>query len=66
MTHEGTIANAENADRAQTANVIDWLGVESTPTTLEGYGITDAATKAEFDSLAAEVGTANAQLEEIA
>ena len=53
----------ENANRA---GAVDWPGVENTPTTLSGYGITDAATKAEFDSLAAEVGTANAQLEEIA
>ena len=69
LTHEGTIANAENAEMANTANTannVDWIGVQSTPTTLSGYGITDAATKAEFDSLAAEVGTANAQLEEIA
>ena len=60
LTYEGTIANAD------TANNVDWSGVQSKPTTLDGYGITDAATKAEFDSLAAEVGTANAQLEEIA
>lgn len=63
LTYEGTIANA---DTANTSNNVDWSGVQSKPTTLDGYGITDAATKAEFDSLAAEVGTANAQLEEIA
>ena len=63
LTHEDTIANADNAN---TANNVDWSGVQSKPTTLDGYGITDAATKAELDSLAAEVGTANAQLEEIA
>ena len=69
LTHEGTIANAENADNANTANTansVAWSGVQSKPTTLDGYGITDAATKAELDSLAAEVGTANTQLEEIA
>lgn len=69
LTYEGTIANADNANHAANAdnaeNVL-WGNVQSKPTTLEGYGITDAATKAEFDSLAAEVGTANAQLEEIA
>ena len=69
LTYEGTIANADNANHAANAdnaeNVL-WSGVQSKPTTLDGYGITDAATKAEFDSLAAEVGTANAQLEEIA
>ena len=66
LTYEGTIANADMANTANTANNVDWGNVQSKPTTLDGYGITDAATKAEFDSLAAEVGTANAQLEEIA
>lgn len=63
LTKAGTIDNALSADFASN---VQWSGVQSKPTTLEGYGITDAATKAEFDSLAAEVGTANAQLEEIA
>lgn len=45
---------------------VPWTGVQSKPTTLSGYGITDAATKTELDSLAAIVGTANTQLEEIA
>ena len=66
LTHEGTIANADNANTANTANSVAWGGVQSKPTTLDGYGITDAATKAELDSLAAVVGTANTQLEEIA
>ena len=69
LTHEGTIANAENANTANTANTansVAWGGVQSKPTTLDGYGITDAATKTELDSLAAVVGTANTQLEEIA
>ena len=63
LTKAGTIDNALSAGFASN---VQWSGVADTPTTLEGYGITDAATKAEFDSLAAEVGTANAQLEEIA
>ena len=66
LTHEGTIANADRAETANIADNVEWGGVQSKPTTLDGYGITDAATKAELDSLAAEVGTANAQLEEIA
>lgn len=66
LTHEGTIANADTANTANTANSVAWGGVQSKPTTLEGYGITDAATKAELDSLAAVVGNANTQLEEIA
>ena len=63
LTKAGTIDNALSADFASN---VQWSGVQSKPTTLDGYGITDAATKAELDSLAAEVGTANAQLEEIA
>ena len=75
LTKAGTIDHALSADTATTAatattassaSSVPWTGVQNTPTTLTGYGITDAATKAEFDSLAAEVGTANAQLEEIA
>lgn len=69
LTHEGTIANAETAntaDTANTANSVAWGGVQSKPTTLDGYGITDAATKTELDSLAAVVGNANTKLEEIA
>lgn len=48
------------------ASNVQWSGVSDKPTTLDGYGITDAATKAELDSLAAVVGNANTQLEEIA
>ena len=78
LTHEGTIANADHANTANTANTADnantantansvaWSGVQSKPTTLDGYGITDAATKTELDSLAAVVGNANTKLEEIA
>lgn len=35
-------------------------------TTLEGYGITDAATKTDLDTLASKVDAANAALEEVA
>ena len=63
LTKAGTIDNALSAGFASN---VQWSGVSDKPTTLDGYGITDAATKAEFDSLADEVGTANAQLEEIA
>lgn len=63
LTKAGTIDNSLSADFASN---VQWSGVADKPTTLDGYGITDAATKAQLDSLAAEVGTANAQLEEIA
>lgn len=72
LTKSGTIDNALSAETANTAttansaNSVPWSGVQSRPTTLEGYGITDAATKTELDSLAAVVGNANTQLEEIA
>ena len=51
---------------ASSAVSVPWTGVQSKPTTLTGYGITDAATKADLEALSAVVGTANAQLEEIA
>ena len=85
LTKAGTIDNALSAGFASN---VQWNGVSDKPTTLDGYGITDAATtvyvdnkvqeeataraaadealRAELDSLAAEVGTANTQLEEIA
>ena len=72
MTKAGTIDNALLAETANTAttansaNSVPWSGVQDKPTSLTGYGITDAATKAELDSLAAVVGNANTQLEEIA
>ena len=72
LTKSGTIDNALSANTANTAttansaNSVPWSGVQSKPTTLDGYGITDAATKTELDSLAAVVGNANTQLEEIA
>lgn len=51
LTYEGTIANADranNAANADNAENVLWGNVQSKPTTLEGYGITDAATKAEI------------------
>lgn len=59
LTHEGTIANAENAETANNAmvaetannaNSVEWSGVQSKPTTLDGYGITDAATTEYVDN----------------
>lgn len=47
---------ALSATTANTANV-QWSGVTDTPTTLTGYGITDAATK---DELAAKADKATA------
>lgn len=66
LTKTDTINHATSATTANTANSVQWSGVKNTPTTLTGYGITDATTKTEFDSLAAIVGNANTQLEEIA
>lgn len=72
LTKSGTIDNALSANTATTAttadsaNSVPWSGVQDKPTSLTGYGITDAATKSELDSLAAVVGEANTQLEEIA
>lgn len=51
---------------AAQAAYVPWSGVEDKPSTLDGYGITDAATKAEFEAISALVGNANSQLEEIA
>ena len=45
---------------------VKWSGVENKPTTLAGYGITDAATKTELNELSGIVIAANTQLEEIA
>ena len=35
----------------ESAGAVEWEDVENTPTTLEGYGITDAASKEELDDL---------------
>lgn len=45
---------------------VKWSGVEEKPTTLAGYGITDAATKTQLNELSGIVIAANTQLEEIA
>lgn len=47
LTYGDTISNA---DSANTANNVNWSGVESKPTTVSGYGITDAATIEYVDS----------------
>ena len=55
VTRTGTVAsamyatNANSADSARSADSVMWSGVNNTPTTLEGYGITDAATNASVD-----------------
>lgn len=65
-TTASSATTAATATTADSASSVPWTGVQDTPTSLTGYGITDAATKAELDSLAAVVGAANTQLEEIA
>ena len=47
LTYGDTISNA---DSANTANNVNWSGVQSKPTTVSGYGITDAATIKYVDS----------------
>ena len=57
----GYAANATNsrhARDAKSAEAVPWTGVTGKPTTLSGYGITDAATKSELAS--AEQNAANA------
>lgn len=57
----GYAANATNSRHAQdakSAEAVPWTGVIAKPTTLSGYGITDAATKSELAS--AEQNAANA------
>jgi phage-related tail fiber protein len=44
---------------AETATSVEWSGVASTPTTVSGYGITDAYTKAEVDSAISSVTSGN-------
>lgn len=59
----------ERADAEHTAIESLVVSVDSKAdkaTTLEGYGITDAATKTELETLAARVDAANTALEEIA
>ena len=62
----GSASHADAADEAATAEVADragavpWSGVTGKPTTLSGYGITDAATKSELDSVSSTAGGAMA------
>lgn len=68
-TTPGYVANADHSVSALSAvdsETVPWSGVKFRPTTLAGYGITDAAAKAEVDALAAKVDAANTALEEVA
>ena len=68
-TTPGYVANADHSVSALSAvdsETVPWTGVKFRPTTLEGYGITDAATKTELDALAEKVDAANTALEEVA
>ena len=53
----GFLTNSDTIDTANRANAVDWSGVEDTPTTLEGYGITDAATTEYVDNAIGNVLT---------
>lgn len=52
--------HAYTAGRADEAYAVPWSGVSGKPTTLSGYGITDAATKSELDSVSSTAGGAMA------
>lgn len=68
-TTPGYVANADHCVSALGAvdsETVPWSGVKFHPTTLDGYGITDAATKAELTALDAKVETANTKLEGVA
>lgn len=68
-TTPGYVANADHSVSALGAvdsETVPWSGVKFRPTTLDGYGITDAATKAELTALDAKVETANVKLEGVA
>ena len=57
LTQVDTIDNAMVAETANTANSVEWVNVQSRPTTVDGYGITDAATTAYVDSQIGDVLT---------
>lgn len=68
-TTPGYVANADHSVSALSAvdsETVPWSGVKFRPTTLAGYGITDAATQTEVDAIAAKVDAANTALEEVA
>lgn len=68
-TTPGYVANADYSVSALSAvdsETVPWSGVKFRPTTLEGYGITDAATATELNALAAKVDAANTALEAVA
>ena len=55
---EGYAADSEMADvaiRANEANSVAWSGITDRPTTLEGYGITNAARQTDLTSLSTKV-----------
>lgn len=60
-TTPGYVANADHSVSSLSAVdswTVPWTGVKSRPTTLAGYGITDAATKTELTSATADKLTA--------
>lgn len=68
-TVPGWVANSDHSVSALSAvdsETVPWSGVKFRPTTLAGYGITDAATTTELNALAEKVDAANTSLEEVA
>ena len=57
LTKAGTIDNALSAGFASN---VQWSGVSDKPTTVDGYGITDAATTEYVDNKVQEEATARA------
>lgn len=49
LSEGGTLS--ATAESGGTADTVEWSGVTGTPTTVAGYGITDAYTKGEVDGL---------------
>lgn len=50
-----TADDADTARTADNASYVPWSGVLNRPTTLGGYGITDAATKVEVEAIAKDL-----------
>ena len=51
----GLAIDQDGVVSVESAGAVEWEDVENTPTTLEGYGIIDAATKAELEEVREEV-----------
>ena len=51
----GLLIDADGTVNVESAGRVEWENVENTPDTLEGYGITDAATKEELEEVAQKV-----------